>query len=222
MITLDSLMSEETPPLQPSDTVDFGLGLMMELRVRHLPVVGADGKLVGLVSEEQLLDAESPDAPVGSVMGPRPIRAEPHLHAFDVAKLMSRHNLTTLPVTDEQGQYQGLIRRYDLFESFARLFATHEAGAILAVEVEPRNYSLSQLIYTIEQNDVRVLSVATEMPSMENGNIAVTIKVNVTDVSRVKHMLEHRGYHVVAAFGQDETDDDFRLRIEEFMRYLEV
>jgi len=52
--------------------------------------------------------------------------------------------------------------------------------------------------------------------------IAVTLKLNTTDTARVRHVLEHQGYRIVASFSEEEDDEEFRNRIQEFMRYLEV
>jgi CBS domain-containing protein len=221
-MTVDKLISETTPPLRPSDSVEYALGLLMEVRVRHLPVVDDERRLVGLLSEDQLLDASGPEAELSDLLGSPPLTVSPKAHVFEVAKVMMEHGLTTVPVADQDGRFVGIVRRHDLFEWFARTLATQSPGAILALEVEPRDYALSQLVYAIEQNDVRVLSIATESPERTDGPINVTIKLNVRDASRVKHLLEHRGYRVVAAFGEDENDEDLLLRVQEFMRYLEV
>lgn len=220
-MSIQELINHATPPLQPSDTVEHALGLMMEFRIQHLPVVDAMGLLVGVVSENQLLDADGPDAPVRSLLGRQPIIAEPDAHVFDVTKIMVQHDLTTLPVATADNRYIGLVRRHDIFDQFARMFSTQEAGAILAIEVSPRDYSLSQLVYIIEQNDIKILSIATEMPTTSTGQVRITLKLNVQDTSRVRHMLEHHGYHIVATFS-DENDEDLQLRVLEFMRYLEV
>ncbi len=221
-MTIERLISRSTPPLQPSDTVEHALGLMMEVQVRHLPVVDTEAHLLGVISEDQLLDASGPDAPVRDLLGPRALSAMPDTHVFDVTKMIVQHDLTTVPVANEDGHYIGLVRRHDIFEQFARMLSTQEAGAILAIEVDPRDYSLSQLVYTIESNDVKILSIATEMPEESGGAIRITLKLNVTETSRIRHMLEHHGYHVVAAFSDERDDEDIRMRIEEFMRYLEV
>ena len=220
-MTVQSLIHHSTPPLKPSDTVEHALGIMMEFRVRHLPVVDVMGMLVGVVSEDQLLDSAGPDAPVRSLLGPQPIIAEPEAHVFDVTKIMVQHDLTTMPVAEEDNRYIGLVRRYDIFDQFARMFSTQEHGAIVAIEVAPRDYSLSQLVYTIEQNDVKILSIATEMPTTSYDQIRITLKLNVHDTARVRHMLEHHGYHVVASFSE-EDDEELQYRVQEFMRYLEV
>jgi len=220
---IESLISTADPPLKPDDTAEYALGLLMELRVLHLPVVDDGGFLVGLISEDQLLDvAAGPDATIETMLGPNPISAEPNTHLFDITKMMVEHKLTTLPIATEDGQYQGLVKRHDIFDRFARMFSTQESGAILAIEVNARDYSLSQLVYTIEQSDVKILSVASETPENPSDTIHVTIKLNVVETTRVRHILEHYGYHVVASFSDDENDEELQNRIQEFMRYLEV
>ena len=216
------LISPTTPPLKPTDTVEHVLGLLMEFRVRHLPVVDDAGVLVGLISEDRLLDASGPGAALETLLGAEPISARPDAHVFDVTKVMIDHSLTALPVADENGRYLGLVRRHDIFEQFARMLSTHESGAILALEVAPRNHSLSRLVYIIEQNDVKVLSVATEPADADSGQIRVTLKLDVKDTTRIRHRVELEGYRVVAAFSDEDQDEELQFRIQEFMRYLEV
>ena len=221
-MTLINLISRSTPPLRPDDSVEHALGLFMELRVRHLPVVDAEDVLVGILSEDQLMDADGPDALLETLLGLPPVSATPETHVFDATKTMVQHELTTLPVVGANGRYLGLIRRHDIFDQFARMLSTQESGAILALEVSPRDYSLSKLVYTIEQNDIRILSMASEPPDVSTDNIRLTLKLNVTDATRARHMLEHYGYRVVASFGEDEDEEDLLYRVQEFMRYLEV
>ena len=221
-MTIETLISHSTPPLRPGDSVEYALGLLMEIKVRHLPVVSTEGRLIGILSEEQLLDAESPGVLVNSLIGAEPVFVSQNAHVFEATKVLMDNHLTTLAVVSDDAKYIGLVRRYELFDRFARMLATQESGAIVALEVAERDVSLSQIIYLFEQNDVRVLSLSTEKMDPVEETIAVTVKVNVRDVSRVKALLEHNGYKVVAAFGEDEDDQELFDRVQEFMRYLEV
>ena len=227
IMTIETLVSEVTPPLRPGDTVEHAIGLLLECRVLHLPVVTEEGNLIGVVSENQLLDASGPDALVESLIGFEPISVHPRTHIFDATKVIVDHNLTTLALADETGQFVGLVKRHNIFDQFARMLSTQESGAIIALEVDQRDYSLAQLAYHIEQNDVKILSTATEHPSVSenslaDGRIRVTLKLNVHDTARVRHILEHYGYRVVACFSEELDDEDFKNRLQEFMRYLEV
>lgn len=221
-MTIDKLISHSVPPLTPTDTVEFALSLLLELRIRHLPVVEPDGRLVGIVSEERLLDATGPEDLVGDFIAPNPVSAEGDQHVFDAAKILVKHDLTTLPVLDPSKRYLGVVKRYDIMDQFARMLSTHETGAILALEVHPNDYSLSKLAHSIEQANVQILSIASESPDRTDGVISVTLKLNTNDTARVRHVLEHQGYRIVASFSEEEDDEEFRSRIQEFMRYLEV
>jgi len=102
-MTVSNLISASTPPLRPSDTVEYGLGLMMELHVRHVPVVTHDNRLAGLLSEEMLLDADSPSTPIGQLLGAEPVAVSVGTHVFDVTKVMMDHDLSLVPVLDAEG-----------------------------------------------------------------------------------------------------------------------
>lgn len=217
---VQDVLSASTPALHTGDTVEHALGMLMEHRVRHLPVVDEHDYLTGVISEAQLMDAPSADAEIGQLVRPRPASIHPNAHIFDAARLMVEHDLTTLPVTREGLEYTGLIKRHDIFDNFAQMLATQEPGAILALEVEPRDYALAKLIHAIEQNGAKVLAVASESPENTSDKIRVTLKLNVKDTARVRHVIEHRGYHVVASFGEE--DDEVLERAQAFMRYLEV
>ena len=62
MLTIE-LINNNIPRLQLQDTVSKALQLMTDFRVTHLPVV-ADEKYLGLVSEDDLLDAETDKMPI--------------------------------------------------------------------------------------------------------------------------------------------------------------
>jgi len=209
-----------TPALQSSDSVGKALGLLMEHHVRHLPVVNEDGQLDGVIAEKRLLDADGPESPIGALLVGRPMSVLPDAHIFDAARMMVEHDLSTVPVADSEGQYLGLLRRHDIFDQFAQMLSTRQRGAILALEVDPRDYALSKLIHVIEQNEAKVLAVASELPETSTDDIRITLKLNVKDTSRVRHVLEHNDYHVVAAFGEE--GEELEELVDEFVRYLEV
>ena len=212
-------LSASTPALRSDDTVEHALGLLIEHRVRHLPVVDGD-HLLGIISETQLMDAPSADAHVDQLVRERPVSIHPNAHIFDAARIMVEHDLTTLPVTREGLEYAGVVKRHDIFDCFAQMLATQESGAILALEVDPRDYALAKLIHTIEQNGAKVLAVASESPEKASDKIRITLKLNITDITRVRHVIEHHGYRIVASFSED--DEEMLERAQAFMRYLEV
>lgn len=226
-MTVQTLLSIDVEPLAPTNTVGQALYRLADLDVEHLPVVDAEGQLVALIGEDDLLDAPTPESSLEAILGYGPmLRIGPDEHWYEAASLLAKHHLSAVPVTDREGYYLGLLRRSDVFDRFAGSLSTGSVGAVLSLEVPPREFSMGQLIHLIEQSDAKVLSISTQgqeqLPSDSPIPVHVTLKLNTGDTARVKHVLEHHGYKVSAAFNEQGSDEAFDHRLAEFLRYLEV
>lgn len=221
-MTIQSVINPSLGPITSGETIEDALARCARHGVQHLPIVDERGKLVGYVSEDHLLDIPDLQAPVlGMTDGP-PLSVERDTHPFEVAQLMMGHQLSTLPVVDGSGTCIGLVAQDDLFELFTTLFATHEPGAILSIEIEPRDFSLSRLAHIFECNDVQIRSIVSETPDDLEGRLLVTLKVDVTHTARLRHMLEHHGYRTVSYCSEDLSDEEFEHRVAEFLHFLEI
>ena len=218
-MTVQSLFSPAVEPLSVLNTVEEALYQMADYGIAHLPVITQEGKLFGLFSESALRAHPGHDAPLGSLVSTEPLAVTPDTHVFDAAHLMLGHGLSVLPVADADSLYLGAVVRPALFNQLAHMLATEEPGAIVVLEGPRQDFSLAQLAHIIEQNDVKILSVSTE-DDPGAGLVRVTLKLNVSDTSRVRHMMEHHAYRIVAVF--DEADTDLESRVDAFLRYLDV
>jgi len=103
-----------------------------------LPVVDADGLLVGVVTEADLLSGRigvdaralvhsdwpvrpsvAPAATVGGVMTTDVIFRGPHADAAELAQIMLRDRLRAIPIVTD-GQLVGIVTRRDLLRTIAR------------------------------------------------------------------------------------------------------
>jgi CBS domain-containing protein len=112
--------------------VSEALALMHEHSIRRLPVVDADGKLVGIITDgdirgASILRVSGMDlrdiahslsrTTVYEVMTDHPITVTPDTSLRDAAMLMLDNKVGGLPVVDEQQQVVGMITESDLFEA---------------------------------------------------------------------------------------------------------
>ena len=206
-------------PLSTANTVGEALVELAENHVGHLPVLTPAGALDSVVAEAALRAHPDPDAPIGALVAGEPLSIGPDTHVFDAAHLLRQHALSVLPVLNEDGSYAGLVVRQDVFAQLAHMLATEEPGAIVVLDVARADFSLGQVAQLIEQNGVRILSVSTE-DDPGAGRVRVTLKLNVTDTARVRHLMAHHNYSVEAVF--DEASSDLEERAAAFLRYLEV
>jgi CBS domain-containing protein len=109
----------------PDETLDLALSLMHADRIRHLPVVDAEERLVGILSDRDALAADSPlaeESPeaeaarllargarrVREVMTGEPLTIAPGASAVEAARLLGHDKFGALPVVDE-GRLVGIV-----------------------------------------------------------------------------------------------------------------
>lgn len=107
-----------TPVLSESDTVDHAARMIIGSGNRALPVVGKGGKIVGMVSETDIvLTADFGRATVDEVMSGAIVIEEDTTLADAIAK-MRRYNISRLPVINTKGVLKGTINPLDVGKIF--------------------------------------------------------------------------------------------------------
>src|SRR5690606_5332414 len=129
-------------------------------RVRHLPVVLANGDLVGILSDRDIrlampsplttADAERADfldrTAIGGIMSRDVIAIASDDTVEDAAKLLFRHRIGALPVVDVQQQLVGLITETDVLHAFVRLLGVAQPSSRIEVSLEDRPGELGRAL----------------------------------------------------------------------------
>jgi CBS-domain-containing membrane protein len=90
-------------------------------RVSGLPVVDAEGTVVGVISETDLLTKRATAGPTAADLMTSPaVTASPDELVSSVARLMSRRKLRRVPVVDRRGHLVGIVTRSDVLSVFSR------------------------------------------------------------------------------------------------------
>jgi acetoin utilization protein AcuB len=195
--------------------------LFDSLGVSMMPVVDADGRLKGLCRLEDVA-AAAPELPIGVLPREAALSILAGAHLFEAASLLIRSDAEILAIIEEEGVLLGVLTRKSLLDHLIRILGILRAGAVLEIEMEPRDYTMGRLVHAIEQSSVKVLSLSSDVSDAGDGVSRITVKLDSTDASRVRHLLEHYGYRVVASYSEQTDEEEIRLRVEEFMRYLEA
>ncbi|HZZ73253.1 MAG TPA: CBS domain-containing protein [Pirellulales bacterium] len=129
MYTAQDVMTRNVLCVQEHATVAETTRLLLDHKISGAPVVSADGKLVGVISEFPLLELVfNPDLRKQSIcdfVTRELITVTEHTLLSDVAGIFLEHRIRRLPVL-ENGHLVGLISRSDL------LRYSLEAGAEVA------------------------------------------------------------------------------------------
>jgi acetoin utilization protein AcuB len=218
VITSRKLLTSEIPTLSAHDEPMNALDVMDQFRISHLPVI-ENGKLLGLISEDALMDLESLQ---GDPAGLPLIRSQvlPDAHILDILKIASEQRLSIVPVVDAENNYLGSIRMEDLVEQMSELQGANQRGGIIVLELWEKDYSMQQISRIIEENDAKILS--TSLSPGESGKIEVNIKINQPDLNAIISSFERFGYQIKASFQESAYTEDLRKRYDELMRILNI
>jgi CBS domain-containing protein len=138
------VMTTAVRAIRPDASLKEAAGLMAELRVSGLPVVTADGLVVGVLSEGDILFKEAGPAAkpgllerlfappaseleakisartVGESMTAPAVTIHPERPVSEAAGVMIEQNVKRLPVVDGAGTLFGIVTRADLVRAFVR------------------------------------------------------------------------------------------------------
>ncbi len=118
----------------PDATVSQVEQLCARYRISGVPVTGADGVLLGIVTNRDIRFETDHRRRVADVMTPMPLVTAPvGVPADDALPLLARHKVEKLPLVDAAGRLRGLITVKDFTKSERFPQATKDAGGRLVV-----------------------------------------------------------------------------------------
>jgi CBS domain-containing protein len=111
------IMSREVVTIAPETTLAEAVRVFTKNRVGGAPVVDKDGRVLGMISELQLLDVvfdlEARDLPVASYLAPNVQSVLPSDSLAHVGQLFALYSFRRLPVV-ENDRLVGIVTRRDL------------------------------------------------------------------------------------------------------------
>jgi len=187
-------MTKHVLTVKPSAPVDETLRRMRAEKVRRFPVVDNAGRLVGLVSERDLLYAAPSPATslsvyelhylysrvkVEQVMTRDAVTVQYDDPIEEAARLMVDHKLGGLPVM-RNGELAGIITETDIFKAFMEMLGARDAGVRLTVECLDKRGELAALTSAVARLGGNIISVGTFWGE-DTRSALVTLKVSGVD-----------------------------------------
>lgn len=141
VFTVNEVMTRDVITASPKTTFKEVVRLLEENRVSGLPVVDGGGRLVGVISEADLLNKAEKRAPdayvlesrrhrldrsrasaldVGSAMSHEVVTVRPDAPIALAAREMHARGFKRLPVVDAEGRLVGIVSRADVLKVFLR------------------------------------------------------------------------------------------------------
>lgn len=218
---LNHLISQEVPVASPSDNIDYINSLFFASKLQEIPVIEG-GHYLGLIDQDELQKHEGDPEPLTPdyYAHTRPAIGI-HAHPFEALRILHMHNLSILPVLLEDQEYAGSITKDNLLTYLVDNISIDVNGGLIVLEVEPRNYSLSQIARICENEQVIILGVHVKT-NLDTAKLEVTIKTNSTDLAGVTQAFERFEYTILDTYGDQKLENDIVDRYKLLMNYINM
>jgi CBS domain-containing protein len=220
MLTIE-LINNNIPRLKLQDTVSKALQLISDFRITHLPVVAED-KYLGMISEDDLLDAEDDKTPM-ELMQEHFVNAAVHdnEHFLTAVNCCNQFDTTVVPVINEEKELVGVITTPDLLKALGNFAGTNEIGGIVVLEMERSQFAISEISRIVESNDATILHLNTTVHP-DTGMLTVTIHINKKEIASIVATFERYDYDVIYYFGNENFENEIHSNYRHLMNYLDI
>jgi hypothetical protein len=208
------------PLLHLEDKVSFALQCMEDFDVQELAVVKED-YFLGIVQKADLLDTD--EAATLMVLSDqlKKIMIADTAHFLTALDLFAKHQLSILPVMNEQLECIGMIPQKSLNDALAKFLGVDSPGAIIVLSVAPYQYSLAEMSRLVESNNAQILQLNSYFDET-NGAMLITLKINKDEAQAIIATFQRYDYQLVQYFGKTPLHNDIEAHYHHLMNYLDV
>ncbi len=116
---ISKIMTTNLSTVTPEEDLLVAWKLMSELGVHHLPVVSAEGELIGILSDRDLarIGHQITSFFVKDIMTKRVIIASEETSVSEVIQVMINEKISSIPVLDASNKIKGIVTDTDILKS---------------------------------------------------------------------------------------------------------
>ncbi|MGE5603687.1 MAG: CBS and ACT domain-containing protein [Nitrososphaerales archaeon] len=208
-------MSRNPVTILDTASIDDGLHLMRERKVRRLPVLDESGKMVGIVSDKDLLHAAPSPATslsvyelhyllakltIKQVMSSPVISVSPDTPLEEAARVMADNKIGGLPVV-EGGKLVGIITETDVFKILVELLGARTPGLRVTVAVTEGKGVLARITQALAELGANITSVVT-YAGQDPSQRLIMIKLSDAQPEAVRNALAGLNVQIVDFRGE--------------------
>jgi CBS domain-containing protein len=215
------LLSQTLPYLHLQDKVYQALQMMNDNHVTHLPIVEGD-KYVGLVSEDDLLQAENDNSELAELeQAFATVSIKEEEHFLKAVQIAVENGLSVVPVVSEDNELTGTVVYNDLLKFSSEFMSLNEPGGLIVLEMNSNQYSFNEISKLVETNDAQITQLNTSNDA-ETGLMQVTIRINKPEVSDIVATFQRYEYTVKYFFGEELYANELKSNYDNLMNYLKI
>ncbi|WP_059171423.1 acetoin utilization AcuB family protein [Bacillus sp. FJAT-27445] len=204
---IEEIMKTTVTTLKPSDTIWEAIRLMESKRIRHIPIVNDDSKVIGVVTDRDIKEAapsifrreehsEDLQKPVETIMKRNVITGHPLDFVEETAALFYEQKISCLPVVQD-GRLVGIVTETDLLYTLVELTGAHQPGSQIEIKVPNKTGMLFEIANVIRNRKANIQSVLVYPDKKDDSFKIIVLRVQTMNPVGLIHDLKAEGHHVL-------------------------
>lgn len=198
-------MTKEVLTITPETSMMKASRLMKDKKIRRLPVVDANMRVVGIVSDRDIKDASPSKATtldmhelyyllselkIKDIMTKSPLCAEADDSVEGVALVMMERGFGGMPVVDKNRRLVGIITESDIFRVLVSITGVSSGGMQLAFELPSGRGTLRPVLDALRERGGSIISVLTSQETADAPTRRVYIRLRPMTDEQCRAMVE--------------------------------
>jgi len=200
---IERRMTRNPVTATPDMSIADASTLMKQEKVHRLPVLDKDKKLVGLLTEKDILYASPSPASslsihemayllskltVKKLMSKNVVTINKDTTVEEAARMMVDQDLSCLPVL-EGDKLIGIVSKSDMFKILLELFGARHFGIRVSFVVEDKPGTIAKISLALSEQNIDIITFGTFMGT-DPTNAICTIKVQGASISKVVEIIK--------------------------------
>jgi acetoin utilization protein AcuB len=195
------VMSAPAIMATPDTETTTALRSMYIHKIHRLPVVNGRGKLVGIVTQRDLLQKGTAITPIGEIMTVDPHTTSPEVSLDHAAVLLRNLAIGALPVLDHE-QVVGIITESDIFDAFLELLGVRDGGSRLIVQIPDIAGGVARILQALAPIETPLTGLTAYT---HGGGAAVIVTAGERDPRDLVRALRGAGFDPIDTSVQSEA-----------------
>ncbi|NLI82260.1 MAG: CBS domain-containing protein [Deltaproteobacteria bacterium] len=209
---IDKSMTKNVISVGPDTPVSEARELLAKHKIRHLPVVDEEMKVIGIITDRDIRTAlPSPFLAedetrrgierferllAKDVMTRNPVTITPFNTLEDAILLMQKMRVGAFPVVDHEGKLKGILSIRDLMRAFINVLGIEEPGCLFCIVVEDKVGQMKRIVDCITEEHISFGSILVAR-HWEEGKRAVFPYLLTSNAALVKRKLKSAGFELL-------------------------
>jgi len=200
---IERRMTRNPVTATPDMSISEASNLMKQEKVHRLPVLDKDKKLVGLITEKDILYASPSPASslsihemayllskltVKKLMSKNVVTINKDTTVEEAARMMVDQDLSCLPVL-EGDKLIGIVSKSDMFKILLELFGARHFGIRVSFVVDDKPGTIAKISQALSEENIDIITFGTFMGT-DPTNAICTIKVQGAPISKVVEIIK--------------------------------